>query len=193
MALDKKEIQKIWLKFADDILNASKRELGVKRIGKNRNYGVATRTLQKNLVYKFRYGNKGVTSIKFHAKGKAKAYAPFIHFGVNGTEVNRGSQFTFKKQPPPKAIKAWIRNKPIRMRDQSSGQFVKKTKNLENQVAFLLGRAIKRKGIVGLRYFERGYEYALKKNKTQLEIALANSFARQLSAQIGNVTIKAKF
>ncbi len=192
MKLDKEEVEKIWLKFADDILNASKRELGVKRIGKNRNYGVATRTLQKNLIYKFRYGNKGVTTISFQAKGKAKVYAPFIHFGVNGTEKKQGSPYTFKKQPPPKAVKAWIKNKPIRMRDQTSGQFVKKTKKLEDQVAFLIGRAIKRKGIVGVRYFERGYEYALKKNKSQLQQALANQFAKQLSAQIGNITIKAK-
>jgi len=35
-------------------------------------------------------------------------------------------------------------------------------------------------------------DYSARKNKTQLEVALANSFARQLSAQIGNVTIKAK-
>ena len=85
-----KEIDKALIEFADDVVNASKRELGVKRIGKNKSYGVATRALQKSLSYRFKYGKKGVRSIQLYAKGKPGNYAAFIHFGVNGTLKRRG-------------------------------------------------------------------------------------------------------
>ncbi len=42
--------------FAEDVNNAAKRTLGSRKIGKNRSYGVASRSLQKSLEYKISDG-----------------------------------------------------------------------------------------------------------------------------------------
>lgn len=185
------DLNKALVEFATDILNASKRELGTRRIGKNRNYGVATRTLQRSLAYKFRYGKKGVTAIQFYAKGKANKYADFIHFGVNGTIKKRGAPFTMKKQPPRSAVRAWMKVKPVRLRDEN-GAFIKQTEARLNSAAYLIARSIKRKGIEGLFYFEKGYEYAYKKQGKKLQNATAEAVRKQLTARFNSITISAK-
>ena len=73
---------KVWNEFATEAVNASRRELGIKRIGKNKNYGVATRTLQRNLKVTI----DGQT-LDFSANPPADRYADFINAGVNGTKL----------------------------------------------------------------------------------------------------------
>lgn len=186
-----KEVQKAYIAFADEVLNASKRELGTRRIGKNRNYGVATRTLQRSLKYKIRYGKTGIKSIELFASGKAGKYASFIHYGVNGTQKKRGAPYTMKKQPPSSAILKWIKAKPVRMRDED-GRFIKQTPQRLKSAAYLIARSIKRKGIEGLFYFEKGYNHAIKKKKAVLEEAVAADVASILSARLSNTTISPK-
>ena len=197
-----KDIDSALIEFADDVVNASKRELGVKRIGKNKSYGVATRALQKSLSYRFKYGKKGVRSIQLYAKGKPGNYAAFIHFGVNGTLKRRGSPFSYgSKQPPTDAIKGWMKAKPVRLRD-ARGSFISQkpytSKRTGKRVdpldspAFLIARGIKRNGIAGVYFFERGFRSTWKKREKNLSKDIALAASKEISAKFTNLTIKVK-
>lgn len=187
-----KDVQKAYVAFADEVLYASKRELGTRRIGRNKNYGVATRTLQRSLKYKIRYGKTGIQSIELFAAGKAGKYAAFLHYGVNGTRKKRGAPFSYSnKQPPTSAVREWMQVKPVRLRDDN-GKFVKQTESKLNSAAYLIARSIKRHGIQGLFYFEKGYTYAMKKKKEVLKEAIAANVADILSARLSNTRIQAK-
>ena len=187
-----KEIQQAYIAFADEVLNASKRELGTRRIGKNKNYGVATRTLQRSLKYRIRYGKFGISSMELYASGKATKYASFVHFGVNGSRKKRGSPYSYTtKQPPTKAVMQWMQAKPVRLRDED-GHFIKQTPKKLQSAAFLIARSIKRNGVPGVFYFEKGYQYAIKKKKAILEQAVAADVASIISARLSNTSISPK-
>jgi hypothetical protein len=181
-----KELNAAWDTFATKVVEASQRELGTRRIGKNKNYGVATRTLQKSLAYSLTTKNKKITGVQLFATGKAEQYAPFIHWGVNGTNQSRGSMFSFRtKQPPTDAILKWMRVKPVRLRN-ADGQFVKQTERGLQSAAFLIARSIKRKGIEGLRYFVNGFEYAIQKHGAPLAQAIGEDAVSKLTIRVNS-------
>ena len=176
--------EKVLARFADDVNNAAKRELGSRRIGKNRSYGVASRSLQKSLTYKLKGGK-----VSF---GSPLPYAAFIHWGVNGTRKNQNAPYSFRsKQPPSGPIMEWMRAKPVRLRD-ASGKFVKQTESRLKSAAFLIARSIKRKGIVGLRYYTVALETIVPQYREELGEALAQDLVKALSFTAGNITIKPK-
>ena len=92
----------------------------VKVRGRMRNRkAVASGDLARSLQYKLVKTNKGYT-FEFFAKGKAKNYAAFVEFGVNGTEVKYKAPFSFKsseKYVNVGAIEKWMVNKKIRVRE----------------------------------------------------------------------------
>ena len=99
--MELQEFQKVLDRFADDVNNAAKRELGSRRIGKNTSYGVASRSLQKSLSYSITDGQ-----VLF---GSPNPYHAFIHWGVNGTRKKRGAPFSYTtKQPPVDAVLKWM-------------------------------------------------------------------------------------
>ena len=183
------KVNQTLIAFADDILKSAKRHLGGRRIGKNKNYGVASGTLKRSLNYRIRVRGNEIREISFGAKGKAKKYAPFIHFGVNGTRKNQGSPFTFRKQPPSSVFVKWIKAKGIKLRDEK-GRFKKNTKSNINSAAFLMARSVKRKGIVGLRFYEKAYTAVNKRYTKKLGAAFAEDIAGKFKANLGNITIK---
>ena len=188
-----KESDRAWIEFAEEVVDASRRELGTKRIGKNPRYGVATRTLQRSLAFKFRYGKTGVKSIELYARGKAGQYAAFIHWGVNGNVVRRGSPFSYTtKQPPTEAVREWMRVKPVRLRDPKTGAYIKQSESKLNSAAFLIARSIKRKGIPGVRYFVNGFDWAIKRKGDLLAKAVGNSFVEKLVAKTSPVSVTMK-
>lgn len=178
------EFEKILKDFAEEVNLAAKRELGSRKIGKNRSYGVASRSLQKSLEYKISGGR-----VSF---GSPLPYAAFIHWGVNGTERNRQAPYSFgQKQPPTDAIRKWMKVKPVRVRDKD-GRFVKATESRLQSAAFLIARSIKRNGIEGLRYYEAALEAQVPKFQTKLGEALAQDLLKSLEFKSGNITVKPK-
>jgi hypothetical protein len=170
--------------FAEDVNNAAKRTLGSRKIGKNRSYGVASRSLQKSLTYTIRDGK-----VSF---GSPLPYAAFIHWGVNGTRKNRNAPFSYRqKQPPTDAIRKWMKVKPIRVRDKD-GRFVKATESRLQSAAFLIARSIKRNGIHGLRYYEVALETVVPQYNKKLGEALAQEFVKDMKFKTGNITIRSK-
>lgn len=185
-----RETEKAWREFAEEVVNASKRELGTKRIGKNPRYGVATRTLQRSLTFKLGKSWGEVDSLQLMASGKASSYAAFIHWGVNGTRVQHGSPFSYRsKQPPTRAVREWMRVKPVRLRDPKTGAYIKQTEAKLNSAAFLIARSIKRQGIPGVRYFVNGFDVAYRKKGDKLADAVGMEFAKKLVAKANPIEI----
>lgn len=188
------KVNETLIAFADDILKSAKRHLGGRRIGKNKNYGVATGTLKRSLSYRVRVRGNEVREVTFGARGNANKYASFIHWGVDGTRKNQKSPFyKYKFENPSRkhrdALKRWIRAKGIRPRD-AKGRFKKQSESNMNSLAFALGRAVKRKGIVGLRFYEKAYTAVSKRYTKKLGAAFAEDIAGKFKANLGNITIK---
>ena len=183
--------EKVLARFADDVNNAAKRELGSRRIGKNRSYGVASRSLQKSLTYKLKGGK-----VSF---GSPLPYAAFIHWGVNGTRKNQNAPYSFKYENPSRkhvdSIVQWMKDKPVRLQAVGGGFIKKKGPRGGDRVrnaAFLIARSIKRKGIVGLRYYTVALETIVPQYREELGEALAQDLVKALSFTAGNITIKPK-
>lgn len=92
--------------------------------------------------------------------GRAK-HAKYVHFGRRPG-----------KMPPPQAILQWINDKPIRLQDKKRGGFMKQTPQAKKQVAFLIGRKIKEKGIEPFPYFTRAIEASATKAKPLWEAVI---------------------
>lgn len=168
--------------FAAEIVRGAKLELGTKTIGKNKTYGVASRTLQNSLAFAARPGG-----LDFFANAPADKYAIYIHEGVNGTQIKRGSPFSFRdKQPPISAIREWMATKPIRLRDPNTGAFIKQTEEKLNAAAFNIARGIKRKGIPGVPYFENSAKANFKKWGDKLADAMAEDLEIAMFNTINN-------
>lgn len=182
--MELKEFEKVLDRFADDVNNAAKRELGSRRIGKNRSYGVASRSLQKSLTYSISDGR-----VSF---GSPNPSAPFIHWGVNGTRKKRGAPYSYTtKQPPVDAVLKWMKVKPVRLRSES-GQFIKQTPSRLRSAAFLIARSIKEKGIEGLRYYVVALETIVPKYVEEMGSAVVSDILKSLTFEAGNIKIKTK-
>jgi hypothetical protein len=177
-----KEFEKVLDRFADDVNNAAKNVLGSRRIGKNRNYGVASRSLQKSLTYSISDGR-----VSF---GSPNPYHAFIHWGVNGTRKNRNAPYSYKYETPGRkhvdAIEKWMKVKPVQARDVK-GRFAKR-----RSAAFLIARAVKRKGIEGLRYYVVALETIVPKYVEEMGSAVVSDILKSLTFEAGNIKIKTK-
>jgi len=182
--MELKDFEKVLDRFADDVNNAAKRQLGSRKIGKNRSYGVASRSLQKSLSYSISDGK-----VRF---GSPNRSAPFIHWGVNGTRKNRNAPYSYTtKQPPVDAVRKWMKIKPVRLRSET-GQFIKQTESRLNSAAFLIARAIKRNGIAGLRYYVVALERTVPKYVEEMGSAVVQDILKALTFEAGNIKIKFK-
>ena len=170
--------------MAEEINFAAKRELGSRKIGKNRNYGVASGALQRSLTFEVKEGR-----VIF---GSPLPYARFIHWGVNGTHKQRGAPYSYRnKMPPIDAILKWMKVKPVRLRD-SSGKFIKQTPQALRSAAFLIARSIKRNGIQGLFYYNEAVKAQTPIFRKKFGDAVVKDVFKQLEFRVGNITIKSK-
>lgn len=185
-----KNLNAVLTKFADEVVKSAKRHLGGRKIGKNKSYGVASGTLKRSLSYRIRVQGDTIKSITFGAKGKADKYAAFLHWGVDGTRKNQKSPFfKFKKQPPSSVFVPWIKAKGIKLRDKK-GRFKKQTESNVNSLAFLIARSVKRKGIVGLRFYEKAFTAVSKRFDKKMGDAIAEDIKDKFKLKLGNITIK---
>lgn len=177
--------------FADEVIKSAKRHLGRRKIGKNRSYGVATGSLKRSLTYRVRVRGEEIRQITFGAKGKANDYAPFLHWGVDGTRKSQKSPFfKYKFDNPSKKhriqLMKWIRAKGIRARDEK-GRFKKQS---PESLAFVLGRAVKRKGIVGLRFYEKAFVSVQARFAKKVPDAIVQDIQEKFKLQLRNIKVK---
>ena len=112
--------------------------------GKRRN-AYASGNLYNSLAYRLNIKG-GSIEIRAFAKGSASKYFEVREFGRRpGT------------MPPVSAIEKWISQKPLKLRDKTSGAFVKSTPELKRQVAYLIAKKIQKEGIEGWH----GNDYAV--------------------------------
>jgi hypothetical protein len=163
--------------------NAAKRELGTKKIGKNRRYGYASGTLQKSLGFDVQV-QPNSAKVELFVGGKAASYGKFIEEGVNGTKKKYGSPYSYTdKAPPVDDIVEWMKVKPVRLRD-SKGRFIQQTDARMRGAAYAIAQAIKRNGIVPVKFFDTGVKYALEKKRNLIAIAAAKDVAISLGFRL---------
>ena len=184
-------------KYAGLLTNAAKRTLGTRTIGKNKSYGKASGALQKSLKFSI----DGQDAIF----GSPDPSAAFIYWGVNGTEKGRGSPFSYGSKPPPSSvIKKWMKVKPVRLRDKS-GAFISqqdivitrgknkgKKRNPLDSAAYVIARAIQKKGIASLKYWEIAYKETLPKAEKELGEAFAKDLFSHFAVKVGNIKLTSK-
>ena len=79
------------------------------------------------------------------------------------------------KQPPPKAMKEWIKDKNIKPRDKR-GRFIAKTPATMNSLAFLIGRSIGKYGYRKTRFFSEPFEKRYAKLGDDIRAAMMRDF-----------------
>ena len=187
----KKELEKALETFAEELVQNAKQQLG-RQVGNNPTYGIASGQLQRSLGYAVTVRGQDL-ALKFGVKGAAKKYEPFVYFGVNGTERKHGSPFTFKKQPPTDVILKWLRVKGVRvlLRD-SKGRFKKHSEGGLRGVAFVIARAIKKRGLPGVKYWAAAVERTLPKHSAKIRAALKADIIKDINITVGTATGKLK-
>lgn len=153
----------------------------IRRVGGKSRRTTATGTLEKSLTYDIKKKGK-TTTIGFLSRGAAARYADFVEQGVNGTQRNRSSPFSFRGNPiPVTPIYKWIKAKGIRPRNvddpnvRKSSQFTSAAKeskrrgktltqeDLLRSMAARMAKSISRKGIEGIHYFQEALETEMDK------------------------------
>jgi len=153
----------------------------IRRINGKSRRTTATGTLEKSLRYDVTRKGKS-TTIGFLSVGTGATYADFIEQGVNGTERNRNSPYSFRGNPiPVTPIYKWIKAKGIKPRNvddpnrMKRSQFTNAAKeskrrgkeitqeDLLRSMAARMAKSISRKGIEGIHYFQDALETELDK------------------------------
>ena len=187
----KKELEKALQLFAEELVDNARNELG-RQVGNNPTYGVASGQLQRSLGYAVTVRGQDF-ALNFGVKGAAKTYESYVYFGVNGTQRRHGSPFTFKKQPPTDVILNWLRVKGVRvlLRD-SKGRFKKHTESGLRGVAFVMARAIKRRGLPGVKYWSTAVKMTLPKHQAKIRQAMKADIITGINITVGKSTGKLK-
>ena len=185
----KQELQKFGtrvVKLARINLGASKMIDGKKRV--TNNSGALSSSLGFSLKQKRSSGGKFASGFDLEFTS-SEDYAAFMEQGVKGSESTKpsakNSPFRFKSQNLPKGvIMKWIETKPIKLRDMGTGQFKKNTESARKTQAFLIGRGIATKGLSARNYFKDAIEMAIPKDGTDVALAMANDFIKQIIKEI---------
>lgn len=104
--------------------------------GKRRS-AYASGNLYNSMAYRLNIKSNTI-EIRAFAKGSASKYFEVREFGrKKGT------------MPPVSAIEKWMKIKPIKLHNKTTGAFLKSTPELQRQVAYQIAKKIQRDGIEG--------------------------------------------
>jgi hypothetical protein len=120
----------------------------------NRN---ASGHLAKSLYYKLKFRYNKPTLDFTVSNDQAGKYADVIEFGRRAGA----------KMPPVKPIEAWIRLKPLKLRNRQ-GQFIKATESNIKSAAFAIAKSIGEKGIEGINYYQEAVDDTWEEYKDKL-------------------------
>jgi len=185
--------------YAKESLKRARISLKVKRFSGKKTKTDNTGALSDGLGYDIIEENNGLI-LQFTSK---EIYGAFIEEGVNGTEIERGSKYSFKgKNVNQKAIIKWLKSPKIRLRETAKGpkegRFIEKSERNIKQAAFMIGRSMALNGIKGIGYMAKSNLYAFEENKDEISEAftkdVADAMVEQLTANLpqGTTTIKRK-
>jgi len=185
----KQELQKFGtrvVKLARINLGASKMIDGKKRV--TNNSGALSSSLGFQLKQKRSSGGKFAIGFDLEFTSSVD-YALFMEQGVRGSEASpigtKDSPFKFKGKNVAKGvIMKWIETKPIRLRELGTGKFKKNTESAKKTMAFLIGRKIATQGLAPRNYFKDALEVAIPTDGTDVALAMANDFIKQIIKEI---------
>ena len=137
--------------FVDEVVRLAKIGIGAKRKARRSN----------GKIYYKRIDNTGKLrkSLKGNVNTSANSFSADIMMEEYGEWVDKGREKG--KGAPPSAIRKWIKQKPLRVRD-AQGQFIKATESKINSLAYLINRKIKRKGIEATNFLTDPFERKFK-------------------------------
>ena len=148
---DPENINAVLQAFVDDVVRLAKIEIGAKRKARRSN----------GKIYYKRIDNTGKLrrSLRSDVSASANSFSASILMEEYGEWVDKGRKKG--KGAPVNAIRKWIKQKPLRIRD-AQGQFVKATESKINSLAYLINRKIKRKGIEATNFLTDPFERKFK-------------------------------
>jgi hypothetical protein len=146
--------------FADRVLQQAQLELGAYRTvdGKRRRID-STGRLRESLPGSYSL-KVMANSIGLNFFDNNDAWKQYGYVVDQGRKAGKGV--------PPDALKAWIRQKPIRLRDLKTGSFVKQTEAGVNSLAYLINRKIKQKGIAPTYFFQTPFRIEFQKLPSEI-------------------------
>lgn len=172
--------------FADLVIEQARKNLETKRKrGRSRKGNVlkpskinSSGRLSRSLFWG--WNTQGMNnSLGFGASGKGGKYAYYVEHGRKPG-----------KQPPPRAILQWIKTKPIRPRDLSSGRFISKTPEVLERMAYLIGRKIGRFGTEATHFYSDAFQKEFKKLDKDLQMKFAEDVEDQMDYALQKLNIK---
>ncbi len=106
-------------------------------------------------------------------------YGMYLDQGVNGTEVNHGSPFSYRgKMPPVAKLLAWARRranraqkyKPVSKLEKKDNKVNKMVSDASNyrSLAFAIGKSIQKKGIKPTKFFSKAVAGCAAKFKSNI-------------------------
>ena len=129
-------------KFASKVIHRAKFYL------KRRKKNTKSKTLSDSLGYNLKVYPSGALELGFHAAD----HFPYVEHGRKPG-----------KMPPIRKIAEWIRIKPLKLRDLTTGKYIKKSESNVNSVAFLIARKIGAFGIEPTWFFRDAFNMHYKR------------------------------
>jgi hypothetical protein len=94
-----------------------------------------------------------------------------------------------KRPPNGRRIKEWLRVKGIRLRDNTTGRYLKQTDYNYNKIAFLISRSISKRGT--LKYFQfKGSNFidrAINNTLGEFDDAILEAFNKELTKEFDKI------
>jgi len=179
-------------KFGANIVRLARINLGAKRSieGKKRvtnNSGDLSKSLDFKVVQKRDSKGRFTTGYSIEILSDL-IYAPFIEQGVRGSQASpvgtKDSEFQFKgKNIPSDVVMGWIKSKPIRLKDATTGAFKKATPSALKGLAYVIGRKIATQGIAPRHYVKDASEMAIANHGSELSVAMAEEMIVEIFKQ----------
>lgn len=159
--------------YAKDVVERAQSNLRIKRRVRGKVVNrVASGTLLNSLTYKLRIRYNKPT-VDFTVKGDAGKYADVIEFGRKPYPGDP------TKRPPYSDIEAWIRIKPLKLRNRQ-GEFIKSTESAIRSAAIAIAKSIGEKGIEGIHYYAEAIDDTWDEYKEQLMAAYVKQVENRL-------------
>jgi len=165
--LQLKETEKSFRKFADKVVERAKSNLAKRKDGRKGPANTKQKTLSNSIGYDLKVYKSGALELQFGAAEHWK----YVEYGRR-----KGA-----KQPPPSAIRNWIKIKPLRLRG-ADGRFIEKSDKNINSSAYLIGRSISKKGIKGRYFFRDAFNMHYKRLPQDIAERYASDVAKFLRA-----------
>ena len=179
--MDFKNLTEAIKEFGDESIKFAQIKLRTKGFAGKKYKTNNTGNLSKGLEYQVKETEKGLV-LEFLSK---EAYGIFIEEGVNGTELKRGSKYSFKgKFVNIEAIEKYVKSGKFRLKKVYTNKegnkvntFVAKTPENVKSAAFAIARYLALNGIKGIGYMSKGMEQAWENMKPEANKALAKDLS----------------